>query len=631
MTPTEHALALYRQGYKVFPLVPGGKIPAVKDWQKWATTATEAKIVKGEDGGYNWGVFCEASGLVVIDLDCKDADKNGLQSLKQMLNGSGPLPRTFSVRTPTGGLHLYYQGHGPNTAGRLGPGIDTRGTGGYVVAPGSLINNNAYSIESSAPVLPLPDVFVKALEGHGPKAISDDNPVIEGERNVTLASLAGSMRARGMNYEAIYAALTVVNDTQLESPLPDNEVATIAQSVARYKPEDAVAASDFIDPPKLWAMQASDIDPAAIKPRDWLMQNRLIGGHISVLVSPGGIGKSILSMLDALAVASGRPLTGFDVKAPAPVWVYNTEDPGDELKRRITALATHYQISKTDLSRVFVTSGREVPLILAKAGRDGIAINRKALEGVTDFIKSNGIKVLIVDPFVRTHEVNENDNMQIDKVVWCMQRIADRTGAAVQVVHHSRKTGPASKVDAESARGASALVNAARVAHVLQTMSDKEAVNYGVGAGQARWYMRLDNAKANLQPPANSAHWYKKISHTLMNGDDVGVVERVELVDRSAELQAEEFGANVADIAKALSEAYKATESGSFAVTDVLPRLAAYVPHLADCSVRWGRNRLIAALESGKCMAKGKIFSYEYDEKEYRKHRMIVSQADFLA
>ncbi|HZM83026.1 MAG TPA: bifunctional DNA primase/polymerase [Candidatus Limnocylindrales bacterium] len=80
-----------------------------------------------------------ASGLVVVDVD---PGKGGSETLLTLVK-RGLCPPTRFVRTGSGGLHLYYQHPGahskiPNSAGKLGPGIDVRGDGGYVVAPPSV-------------------------------------------------------------------------------------------------------------------------------------------------------------------------------------------------------------------------------------------------------------------------------------------------------------------------------------------------------------------------------------------------------------------------------------------------------------------------------------------------------------
>ena len=64
------------------------------------------------------------------------------------------LPRTFTVRTPSGGLHLYFTAPDKslgNTVGKLGRQIDTRGVGGYVVGPGSVCRTGYYTIVTRSP------------------------------------------------------------------------------------------------------------------------------------------------------------------------------------------------------------------------------------------------------------------------------------------------------------------------------------------------------------------------------------------------------------------------------------------------------------------------------------------------
>jgi hypothetical protein len=88
--------------------------------------------------GCNWGVATgEASGVWVLDIDQHDTD--GVASLNAWQAEQGAtLPQTFTVYTGGGGWHLYFLMEGAigNRGGVL-PGIDVRGTGGYVLLPGS--------------------------------------------------------------------------------------------------------------------------------------------------------------------------------------------------------------------------------------------------------------------------------------------------------------------------------------------------------------------------------------------------------------------------------------------------------------------------------------------------------------
>lgn len=100
------------------------------------------------------------SGLVVVDVD---PAHGGLDSLQRLQRRNGKLPDTLQVVTGSRGAHLYFQhpgGQVRNDAGRrLGPGLDVRGDGGYIVAPPSLhATGRRYQwLERQAQPAPLPD------------------------------------------------------------------------------------------------------------------------------------------------------------------------------------------------------------------------------------------------------------------------------------------------------------------------------------------------------------------------------------------------------------------------------------------------------------------------------------------
>lgn len=620
--PVDGALFMHEKGFRVFPCKPNAKTPAIDNWQDWAENCTTRRI---QDFGTanptnNWGVYCGPSDLLVVDLDNKPG-KNGAQSMSHLVAHNSPLPKTLVVQTPSGGQHIYYVGSQRSTVSTLGPGIDTRGIGGYVVAPGSRIDDNLYALKQNNEIAVLPS-WLSSLIDDARKdvvTIEESQLIEEGDRNNILASMAGTMRNRGMNHDVILSALTVLNEQQLETPLPQEEVETIARSISGYKPQDAKAASDFLSIPHLKAMTVDKIDPSVIPPRDWVMQDRYIGGFISVVVAPGGVGKSTLTMLDAVAVATGADITGFEVKKPGAVWIYNTEDPVEELKRRMVAISIHHKIPLDTLSNVHITSGDEAPLILAKNGHDGIVINTNAIDETVDYIRKNKIVLLAVDPFVGTHEVNENDNMQINKVVVIFRRIARRTGCAIALVHHTRKPGAngAGAGDANQARGASSLVNAARIAHTLQGMTKAEAQRFGLEDGRQSWYMRLDNAKANLNAPADRADWYEKVSVDLFNGDSVGTITKVVLKENLGAKRQEEIEAERADLVKALSYLLKVGER--MTARDAYNRIAKnkkwehLFQHYSDS--RKGVPFMFKLLESAPCQGNKKFRHIELSEK----------------
>lgn len=264
-------------------------------------------------------------------------------------------------------------------------------------------------------------------------------------------------------------------------------------------------------------------DPSTIPPRPWLYGQHLIRKQVSVTVAPGGVGKSSLTICEALAMASGRELLGDWTAKDLKVWIFNLEDTRDELDRRIIATMQHHNITPKEIvGRLFVDSGRERELSTAIQTREGVQIIRPEMEALAHEIEVRGIDVLIIDPFVSSHQVGENDNGAIDLVAKEWARLADECNCAIELVHHTRKTN-GEEATTESGRGATALLAAARSGRVLNKMTDDMKAEAGVKEDPST-YFAVTRDKANLAPTADRV-WRRMASFHLSNGDSVGVVE----------------------------------------------------------------------------------------------------------
>jgi hypothetical protein len=135
--------------------------------------------------------------------------------------------------------------------------------------------------------------------------------------------------------------------------------------------------------------------------------------------------------------------------------------------------------------------------------------------------------VLIVDPFVSSHRVNENDNNKIDAVAKRWARVAVACGCAIVLVHHSRKL-DGEEVTADSARGAGALNNAARITLVLNRMT-RSRRKLRARPGKHRSFFNVADDKHNLAP-ADAADWFELVSVDLGNGNDVHEADSVGVV-----------------------------------------------------------------------------------------------------
>lgn len=270
------------------------------------------------------------------------------------------------------------------------------------------------------------------------------------------------------------------------------------------------------------------VDPRTIPRRRWLYHPHYVRQFVSLTVSTGGVGKSSLIIVEALAMTSDRPLLGTKPECPLRVWYWNGEDPPDELQRRVAAAAKHYRLTPSNIGdRLFVDSGRAMPIVIATETRFQTQIAEPVIQEVIATAKDKKIDVIIIDPFVTCHRVNENDNAAIERVAKSWARVAEEANCSVMLVHHSRKTG-GDDVTVDASRGASALLAAARTARTLNTMQKDEAKSAQIEERERRTYFRSDIGKANLTRPAEFADWFKLVSVDLGNadngGDKVGVV-----------------------------------------------------------------------------------------------------------
>lgn len=191
------ALAHAKNGFYVIPLGENSKRPLLSDWQKRATTnSLQIESWWNEYPNANIGVACEVSNLIVVDLDTSKGftppapwaelgAKSGEDVFKEICKkaGDNQLFATYSVRTPSGGKHLYF--YDQNIAIKQGTEVngwwrvDTRSKGGYIVAEGSRLLDSVnggitqyQSVGNHSVILNFPTWLRDELS---PKAIRDNS------------------------------------------------------------------------------------------------------------------------------------------------------------------------------------------------------------------------------------------------------------------------------------------------------------------------------------------------------------------------------------------------------------------------------------------------------------------------
>lgn len=225
------ALALTGRDWAVFPLTPRSKRP-LPGSNGLLDASTDPNVVERMWRDHlfaNVGINTGMSGLYVVDVDTAEwKGKQGGRTWAALVGEHGHVD-TYTVRTWSGGLQFYYQAPEglelPSTTGTKGLGldVDTRGVGGYVVAPPSFVrevtnadmHEGLYTLEKDLPIAPLP-LWI-------PERVA---------KEVRPASLAGPVAAE----EAVLARLHQLADELRDAPNGEgNDTANrLAYRVGQY-------------------------------------------------------------------------------------------------------------------------------------------------------------------------------------------------------------------------------------------------------------------------------------------------------------------------------------------------------------------------------------------------------------
>ena len=252
----KNAMRFIERDISIFPIAANSKIPLTRKGFKDATTdRRQIKNWAREFPKANIGIPTgQASGFIVIDLDRKGS-VDGVKAFKALCDRLGiELPDTYKIGTPSGGgQHLYFwTKHASeirNSAGVLGPGIDSRGEGGYVVAEGSVIDRKRYKCVGGSidDVATLPKKLrdeIKNASKRRKKANGHRGDIPKGERNDSLFREARAFCAAGYGKAKVLDLIERRNVTSCKPPLGDKEVEGIVDSALSYSVDSGAFDTD---------------------------------------------------------------------------------------------------------------------------------------------------------------------------------------------------------------------------------------------------------------------------------------------------------------------------------------------------------------------------------------------------
>jgi hypothetical protein len=568
------ALEWARRGFRVFPLKENGKRPVFKGWTETATTDPE--IIRewwtspsGESYDYNIG--CCTSGLIVADLDAKSG-KLGIESFESL----GLEKTSLTVRTPTDGFHVYYAG--PECANDyeiLGPGsgLDIRGWHGFVVAPGSIIKGNKYTVEFDADIELVPEnlhCLLKPPRQRGRQAgeVADDSEealaqglhyllynaplAIEGQsgNSTTYGVCAVLTRDFGLSQDATLDMLLANWNERCTPPWDEDDLYDIVEHAVAYGTkemgadtiESALGDMDMSFDTEVANDDEPIMGPSGAKgPRfgvriardvlraiDWVYSPLLIRRQVTQMAATGAGGKSSFAMAMAIHGSLGLPFMGHKLHYGAfRSILFNAEDDMETQERRFIGICDKYgfDVDKAH-EKIMLLCPDDFKVGLKLTSEGGTSINKKVVGTLIDMAKADDIALLALDPFVSLHDADENKSGQMDMVMSVLRHIAKEADTAIFLPHHTSKPGTNRIAgDVNASRGSSAIVTNARVNLMLSGMSSEEADVFGIGDDDVKNFSRLDHTKTNYAPRGGSPLWIKMHSQDV---DGIGRTGEIE-------------------------------------------------------------------------------------------------------
>lgn len=479
----EHALRLAQKGFRVFRLQPNSKRPLRgRSWKQDATSVHEViEQFWRETPDANIGI-ATGGGLVVLDIDDKN-DKKGSETLDlyDMLGWS--IEPSLTVETPTGGRHIYLMmesGDLRNSAGKIGHGLDIRGAGGFVVAPGSTIDGKPYRVTSAQPIAPVPQWLIEKAERYNPREriaepatdldtpdnisrakayLTDAAPIaLEGDGgDETTFRVAAAVRDQGVSEDMCLELMLDHWNDHCAPPWDPEHLAVKVENAYRYArgaPGNAApeAAFEPVEIAEVFAPVAQAMRPKlhfiqfgqaqVRRDRSDLIHGFLGMGAMSVMYGPSNVGKTFAAVDIAFHIATGRAWAGKRVEKAAVVYV--AAEAGQSAVNRLVALRERY-------------GEPDAPLFLVPCPVDLFADNGD-LAGLIDLVAEAaevaGIPVglIVIDTLSRAMAGgNENASEDMGRFVRNIDRLRAGSSAHTLVVHHSGKD------QARGARGHSLL------------------------------------------------------------------------------------------------------------------------------------------------------------------------------
>lgn len=287
--------------------------------------------------------------------------------------------------------------------------------------------------------------------------------------------------------------------------------------------------------------------------REWAIEQFAPVGKVTVVAGPGGVSKSMLVLHMAMYAALGLPFGPFKPLAPIRSLAVSYEDDRQEMHKRVHALVTEladadggiydalYDVKGQLAHNLLMYAADDDAsswLILNKPERFSPPERTERVEWLVGFLQRNNVKLLILDPAVYTHQLEENNISDMAVYMQTLSSIAKQAQCAIIVVHHMSKAGAWAQLDdvnQSSLRGASSFADNARSVGVVVSMPVKDAAAYGLPAehGTVSKYAVFKHVKHNYSASLGTFIFERK-GALLLPRPDLARLEAHQLAEAKA-------------------------------------------------------------------------------------------------
>jgi hypothetical protein len=181
----------------------------------------------------------------------------------------------------------------------------------------------------------------------------------------------------------------------------------------------------------------------------------------------------------------------------------------------IPAVLDHYRIDRSELKGWLFCTTPKLAKLAHMSGKTRVVGPLE--QQLRDAVARRKPDLISLDPFIKTHSLEENNSGDMDFVCDLLAKFAIEGGIAVDSPHHVHK-GTLTPGDADAGRGSSGIRDAARLIYTLAPMSEDEARMYGIAPDDSWSYVRLDSAKVNIAARSAKPTWFRLIGVPIGNG-----------------------------------------------------------------------------------------------------------------